>query len=91
MGVDGREVEGACSPGSAWENPELIRQRTSMFYPDPADDDYDTTVSEAKAVCATCPALEACLASGLHEQYGIWGGTTEEERRALRKQLRSNR
>lgn len=39
----------------------------------------------AKAICAECPVLEACRAHALavREPYGVWGGTTEEERAAL--------
>lgn len=87
--IDGQQVEGLCSPSSSYENPLTIQARTARFYPDPKDPDYDTLVSEAKAVCRQCPAQTACLEAGLHEQYGIWGGTTEEERKALRKRMRS--
>ena len=36
----------------------------------------------AKAVCASCPVLQACRkqALALAEPYGIWGGLTEEDR-----------
>ncbi|MBA2414525.1 MAG: WhiB family transcriptional regulator [Geodermatophilaceae bacterium] len=36
----------------------------------------------AKAVCATCPVLDACRhhALAVHEPYGVWGGMSEEER-----------
>ena len=39
----------------------------------------------AKAVCATCPVRTACLQHALDadEQYGVWGGCTEGERRAI--------
>lgn len=41
--------------------------------------------AEAKAVCATCPCLQACreyaLTSG--ELYGVWGGLGETDRREL--------
>ena len=41
--------------------------------------------AEAKAICATCPALQLCreyaLASG--EIYGVWGGLGEADRRAI--------
>jgi hypothetical protein len=36
----------------------------------------------AKQLCAACPIRSACLQAGKGE-YGIWGGTTEEERRRL--------
>jgi WhiB family transcriptional regulator, redox-sensing transcriptional regulator len=36
----------------------------------------------AKAVCATCPVAIRCLewALSIREPYGIWGGTSPEER-----------
>lgn len=42
----------------------------------------------AKAICATCPVIAECLAYALatHQQFGTWGGTTERERRKLRRQ-----
>lgn len=35
----------------------------------------------AKAVCAGCPVITDCLALGLDEEEGIWGGRLPEERR----------
>lgn len=39
----------------------------------------------AKAVCARCPVRAECLEYALEakEPYGIWGGITEVERKAL--------
>ncbi|MFD1056385.1 WhiB family transcriptional regulator [Terrabacter terrigena] len=39
----------------------------------------------AKAVCKTCPVLAQCLAEALDSrtEFGVWGGMTERERRAL--------
>lgn len=45
----------------------------------------------AKAVCAKCPVIEACLEYAMTSQageYGIWGGTTEHERRHLGRRVR---
>ncbi len=41
-------------------------------------------IAQAKALCAMCPVLAACRTAGTTEPYGIWGGVTEWERRALR-------
>lgn len=40
---------------------------------------------QAKAVCATCPVIDACgeHALAVKEDYGVWGGLTEHERQAL--------
>ena len=45
----------------------------------------------AKAVCAQCPVCAECLDYALthRESYGIWGGTTERERRALAARRRA--
>ena len=41
-------------------------------------------IEEAKQVCAGCPVRGACLRWALRERpEGIWGATTEEERRSL--------
>jgi WhiB family redox-sensing transcriptional regulator len=40
---------------------------------------------EAKQFCRTCPVRTECLAHALDEgiEFGVWGGMTERERRAL--------
>ncbi len=42
----------------------------------------------AKAVCETCPVRVECLdwALATEEQFGVWGGLTADERRALTSQ-----
>ncbi|NIH79293.1 WhiB family transcriptional regulator [Amycolatopsis viridis] len=42
-------------------------------------------VARAKAVCASCPVRAECLAYALDAglDNGIFGGTTEQERRSL--------
>lgn len=44
---------------------------------------YDAEVSRAKAVCGPCPVRAACLRAAAGEPWGISGGLTEHERRAL--------
>ena len=41
--------------------------------------------NKAKQVCASCPVRTECLAEALDNQieWGVWGGMTERERRAL--------
>jgi len=51
-------------------------------------------IADAKAVCARCCVQEQCLEYALatNQDSGVWGGTSEEERRALRRQwLRARR
>lgn len=49
--------------------------------------------AEAKAVCVTCPVREQCLEFALatEEQFGVWGGMTEDERAALLKKIKRNK
>jgi WhiB family redox-sensing transcriptional regulator len=43
----------------------------------------------AKAVCARCPVREPCLDWALetNQGSGVWGGMSEDERRAYRRSL----
>ncbi len=58
----------------------------TLFFPE-ADDD---PALEAKEVCEGCPVRIACLdhALGHGEKAGVWGGTTERERRRILRQRR---
>lgn len=44
-------------------------------------------IGAAKAVCDECDAQVPCLEFALvtNQESGVWGGTSEEERRKLRK------
>ena len=44
-------------------------------------------IEQAKAVCRECPSQSACLEFALvtNQDSGVWGGTSEEERRKLRR------
>ncbi|WP_329391499.1 WhiB family transcriptional regulator (plasmid) [Streptomyces sp. NBC_01351] len=50
-------------------------------------------IEEAKAVCRSCPLMESCLQGALdrNEHYGVWGGLSEDERRALKRRAARNR
>jgi WhiB family transcriptional regulator, redox-sensing transcriptional regulator len=67
----------------AWHARALCRGQTAAF-----DDEHAETVRAAKAVCSGCPVAGECLEVGLFEPWGVWGGLTTEERRALVKNLR---
>ena len=45
-------------------------------------------IARAKEVCGQCPVQGECLDYALetNQDSGIWGGTSEEERRVLRRQ-----
>ena len=58
---------------------------TDIFFPEGKD--IPGKIALAKAICASCPISGACLQAALasNEEYGIWGGTTPEERKRLSK------
>jgi WhiB family redox-sensing transcriptional regulator len=52
----------------------------ALFFP-LSDEEAEAGLS----VCRTCPVREECLGYALaaRERYGIWGGTTERERKRI--------
>ena len=52
----------------------------TLFFPGPDDES-----EPALAICQRCPVTEECLAYAIEarERYGIWGGTTERQRRRI--------
>ncbi len=65
-------------------NPEL-------FFPIGVTGQAVDQIEIAKSHCVTCPSKDFCLefAVTTNQEYGVWGGTTEDERRVLRRQWRA--
>jgi hypothetical protein len=67
-------------------------QLPHVFFPEDEPDTYlrRKLVQVAKEVCNDCPIKDLCFdyAYSAHMQ-GIWGGTTAEERQAIRENSRS--
>lgn len=64
-----------------WAVFAACKAETSMkFFPQNREEER-----EALAVCRTCPVVEDCLEHALatNERFGVWGGTTERQRRKL--------
>ena len=59
-----------------------------LFFPVGTTGPAIEQIETAKAVCRQCDSQAACLeyAIATNQDSGIWGGTSEEERRKLRKQ-----
>ena len=69
------------------EDPEL-------FFPIGSTGPAKMQAEEAKLVCRRCPVIDQCLQFALenNEDFGVWGGTSEAERRAYgRRQTRAKR
>ena len=48
-------------------------------------------IEAAKQFCRACTSQHACLEFAIttNQEYGVWGATTEDERRVLRRQWRA--
>jgi WhiB family transcriptional regulator, redox-sensing transcriptional regulator len=71
---------------SDWMQHGLCRQLApSTFFPNDG-----VGVEVARRICATCPVQEPCLEYALAERidHGVWGGTSERERRRIAKRRR---
>ncbi|MFF4283630.1 WhiB family transcriptional regulator [Streptomyces kronopolitis] len=64
-------------------------QDPELFFPSMSCRSSLIQAREAKAVCCHCPVIEECLQWALRssQEYGIWGGLSEAERRALRRRI----
>lgn len=53
-----------------------------LWYPETGQ-----SLRSAKRICRTCPVRDECLAYALKhdERFGVWGGLSERERRALKR------
>lgn len=68
--------EGACRE----EDPDL-------FFPDSENEGRTIfeAVRQAKAICHACPVVDLCLEYALkNDPYGVWGATTEADRKQIR-------
>ena len=62
------------------EDPEL-------FFPIGNTGPAHLDIDEAKAVCQRCDVVDSCLKWALEtgQDSGVWGGLSEDERRALKR------
>jgi WhiB family redox-sensing transcriptional regulator len=60
-----------------------------LFFPVGTTGPAIEQIETAKAVCRACDVQKDCLEYALstNQDSGIWGGTSEEERRAIRRRL----
>ena len=64
-----------------------------LFFPVGTTGPAIEQIDNAKAVCRVCDVQKNCLEYALvtNQDSGIWGGTSEEERRAIRRQWAARR
>jgi WhiB family redox-sensing transcriptional regulator len=72
-----------------WRDHALCRDTDpELFFPIGTTGVALVAIDHAKRVCAECRVTRECLDFALdtNQDSGIWGGLSEEERRAIRRQ-----
>ena len=74
------------------DNPSCAQTDPELFFPQESMDFFGRNISKyiniaaAKKICDSCPLKAPCLEYAIRNvEIGIWGGTTEEQRKQLRK------
>jgi WhiB family redox-sensing transcriptional regulator len=72
-----------------WRTQAICRDTDpDLFFPVGTTGYATVQIEQAKEVCNQCPVKVDCLGYALetNQDSGIWGGTSEEERRVIRRQ-----
>ena len=80
--------------GEDWRRGAACRTADpDLFFPVGTKGPALRQIEQAKAICRTCDVIEQCLrwAKETSQDYGIWGGTTEDERAAQRRRSARNK
>lgn len=57
-----------------------------MFFMEIGEMVSDKHLKPFRTLCSNCPVVDICLEwAVVHEKYGFWGGTTERERKSIRR------
>lgn len=81
-------------PDLSWRGVAACRDTSpELFFPVGKTGQAIDQIDAAKAVCMGCPSLEPCLEFALssNQDSGVWGATSEEDRRYLRRTYLSRR
>ena len=73
-----------------WRHRALCRDEDpELFFPIGTTGPAERQIDEAKAVCRRCSVTSDCLNWALEtgQDAGVWGGLSEDERRALKRQV----
>ena len=77
-----------------WRHHAVCRHEDpDLFFPIGTSGPALLQTEQAKAVCRHCPVREQCLQWALDtgQSIGVWGGTSETERRAIKRRVGSRR
>jgi WhiB family redox-sensing transcriptional regulator len=93
-GRDLRPVPAAAYDRASWRESAACRQAADpeLFFPIGTASIAVVETQRAKAICDRCPVRRPCLTFALatRQEFGIWGGYDETERRLLHRQQRGS-
>jgi len=72
----------------SWRNRSAcLEEDPELFFPIGNTGPALLQIEEAKAVCRRCEVIETCLKWAIEsgQDAGVWGGLSEDERRALKR------
>ena len=81
-------VDAAQEGGRDWRSKAAcLDEDSELFFPIGSTGPALAQIEEAKAVCCRCEVAETCLHWALEagQDAGVWGGLSEDERRALKR------
>jgi WhiB family redox-sensing transcriptional regulator len=83
----------AAEPKQWMENAACRDTDPDMFFPVGTTGASLEQISRATAICSICAAADACLNFALqtNQEFGVWGGYAEDDRRRLRKRWLAER
>ena len=73
---------------TTWRNRSAcLDESPELFFPIGNTGPALDQIKEAKAVCGRCKVVETCLEWAMQagQDFGVWGGLSEDERRALKR------
>ena len=79
-------------PKHPWMDRALCREvDPELFFPHGKGSVTRTMAAEARGVCFDCPVRHECLEYALADPHieGVWGGTTDQQRREMRRERRT--
>lgn len=80
-------LEPGASAENDWRNRANCKEANDpdVFFPIGTTGPALDQLEAAKAICTPCPVRKSCLdwAISTHQDSGVWGGLSEDERKAL--------
>jgi WhiB family redox-sensing transcriptional regulator len=71
-----------------WRNrAACLDEDPELFFPIGNTSPAHDQIQEAKVICHRCEVIETCLkwAMESHQDAGVWGGLSDDERRSLKR------